>query len=61
MEEKFFNVFDAKHVIAVGFDLELTLIMLSRVLFVNSCSIEVDIVVRIPTHTIDNKKNMCAW
>jgi hypothetical protein len=44
-----------------GFDLELTCMMLSRALFVNSCSIEVDVVVLVPTHTIDNKNNVCAW
>jgi hypothetical protein len=63
MEEKFFNILDAKHVkgIQVGFELELTSIMLSRALLVNSCSIEVDIVFHIPTHTKDNKNNVCAW
>jgi hypothetical protein len=57
------NTFDAKHVrgIRAGFDLELTCMMLSRALFVNSCSIKVDIVARIPTHTKDNKNNLCAW
>jgi hypothetical protein len=63
MEEIFFNMFDAKHVegIRVGFEFELTSIMLSRALFAKSCSIEVDVVVLIPTHTKDSKNNMCAW
>jgi hypothetical protein len=52
MKEKFFNMFDAKHVrgMRVGFELELTSMMLSRALFVNSCSIEVEVVIRIHTH-----------
>jgi hypothetical protein len=60
---KVINMFYTKHVkvIRVGFDVELTCIMLSRALFVNSCSIEVDFVVRLPTHIIDKAKNMCAW
>jgi hypothetical protein len=63
MEWKFFNMFDAKHVkgVRVGFEFELTSIMLSRALFANSCSIEVDVVVRIPIHTKDSKNNVCAW
>ena len=62
-KEQLFNMFDAKHGkgIRAGFDLELTIIMLSRALFVNSCSIEVDIVVRVPIHTIDKANNVCAW
>ena len=45
---------DAKHAkgIRAGFDLELTCGMLSRALFVNSCSTEVDMIVRVPTHII---------
>jgi hypothetical protein len=56
-------MFDAKHGkgITAGFDLELTYMMLSRALFVNSCLIEVDIVLVVPTHTIDKTKNVCAW
>jgi hypothetical protein len=52
MEEKIFNMFDAKHVKGkrVEFEFELTSIMLSRALFANSCSIEVVIIVRVPTH-----------
>jgi hypothetical protein len=63
MEEKLFNKFDAKHEkgIRAGFDLELTSNMLSRALFVNSCSIEVDIVIRVPTHMLDKANNVCAW
>ena len=62
-KEQVFIIFDAKHGkgIRAGFDLELTSIMLSRALFVNSCSIEVDIVLRVPTHTIDKANNVCAW
>ena len=62
-KEQWFNMFDAKHGkgIRAGFDLEVTSIMLTRALFVNSCSIEVDIVVRVPTHTIDKANNVCAW
>ena len=62
-KEQLFNMFDAKHGkgIRAGFDLELASIMLSRALFVNSCSIEVDIVVHVPTHTMDKAKNECAW
>jgi hypothetical protein len=56
-------MFDAKHVKGkqVEFEFELPSIMLSRALFANSCSIEVDIDVRIPTHTKDSKNNVCAW
>jgi hypothetical protein len=63
MEEKIFNMFDAKHVKGkrVEFEIELTSIMLSRALFANSCSIEVDGFVRVSTHTEDSKNNMCAW
>jgi hypothetical protein len=63
IEEKVFNMFDAKHVkgMQVEFEFELTSIMLSRALFANSCSIEVDVAVRLPTHTKDSKNNMCAW
>jgi hypothetical protein len=63
MEEKVFNMFDAKHVEGkrVEFEIGLTSITLSRALFTNSCSIEVDIIVRIPTHTKDSKNNVCAW
>ena len=62
-KEQLFNMFDANYGkgIRAGFDLELTSIMLSRALFVNSCSIEVDIVVRVPIHTIDKANNVCAW
>jgi hypothetical protein len=61
MEEKVFNMLDAKHVKGnrVGFEFELTSIMLSRARFANSCSIEVDVIVHIPTHTKDSK-NVCA-
>jgi hypothetical protein len=63
MEEKMFNMLDAKHVNGkrVKFEFELTSIMLSRALFANSCSIEVDVIVHVPTHTKDSKNNMCAW
>jgi hypothetical protein len=63
MEEKFFNMLDAKHVKGkrVEFEFELTSIMLSRALCANSCSIEVDGFVRVPTHTKDSKNNVCAW
>jgi hypothetical protein len=63
MEEKVVNMLDAKHVKGkwVEFEFELTSNMLSRALFANSCSIEVDIIVRVPTHTKDSKNNMCAW
>jgi hypothetical protein len=63
MEENFFNMFDAKHVKGkrVEFEIGLTSIMLLRALFANSCSIEVDVIVRIPTHTKDSKNNVCAW
>jgi hypothetical protein len=63
MEEKVFNMFDAKHVKAkrVEFEIGLTSIMLSRTLFANSCSIEVDVIIRVPTHTKDSKNNVCAW
>jgi hypothetical protein len=63
MGEKVFNMFDAKHVkgIRAGFKFELTSIMLSRAPFANSCSIEVDVVFRVPTHTKDSKNNICAW
>jgi hypothetical protein len=56
-------MFDAKHVKGkrVEFEFELTSIMLSRALFANLCSIEVDVVFRIPTHTKDSKNNVCAW
>ena len=62
-KEQLVHMFDAKHGkgIRAGFDLELTIIMLSSALFVNSCSIEVDSVVRVPTHTIDKANNVCAW
>jgi hypothetical protein len=54
---------DAKHVKGkrVEFEFELISNMLSRALFANSCSIEVDVVFRVPTHTKDSKNNMCAW
>jgi hypothetical protein len=57
MEEKFFNMFDAKHVKGkrVEFEIELTSIMLSRAIFTNSCSIKVDVIVHVPTHTKDRK------
>jgi hypothetical protein len=63
MEEKVFNMFDTKYVKGkrVEFEFELTSIVLSRSLFANSCSIEVDVVVLVPTHTKDIKTNMCAW
>jgi hypothetical protein len=56
-------MFDAKHGkgITAGFDLELTYMILCRALFVNSCLIEVDIVLGVPTHTIYKTKNMCTW
>ena len=61
-KEQLFNMFDAKHGqgIRAGFDLELTSIMLSRALFVNSCSIEDDMCLRVPTHIIDTRENVCA-
>jgi hypothetical protein len=45
MEEQVLNMFDAKHVKGkqVEFEFELTSIMLSRALFANSCSINVDV------------------
>jgi hypothetical protein len=63
MEEKFFNMSDANHVKGkrVEFEFELTSIMLSRALFANSCSIEVNGFVHIPTYTKDSKNNVCAW
>jgi hypothetical protein len=63
MEEKFFDMFDAKHVKGkqVEFDIGLTSNMLLRALFTNSCSIEVDVIVRVATHTKDSKNNVCAW
>jgi hypothetical protein len=63
MEEKVVKMFDAKHVKGkrLEFEFELTSIMLSRALFANSCSIEVDDFVRVPTHTKDSKNNVCAW
>jgi hypothetical protein len=63
MEEKVFNILGAKHVKGKGveFEFELTSIMLSRALFANSCSIEVDVVIRVPTHTKDSQNNVCAW
>ena len=62
-KEQFANMKDAKHAkgIRAGFDLELTCGMLSRALFVNSCSTEVDMIVRVPTHIIHKRKNVCAW
>src|SRR3954462_8527749 len=62
-KEQFANMKDAKHAkgIRAGFDLELTCGMLSRAPFVNSCSTEVDIIVRVPTHMIHKRKNVCAW
>jgi hypothetical protein len=47
--------------IRAGFDLETTCMKLSRARFVNSCSIKVDINVRVPTHAIGKAKNVCAW
>jgi hypothetical protein len=63
MEEKVVNMLDAKHVKGkrVEFEFELTSMMLSRALFANSCSIDVDVVFRVPTHTKDSKNNVCAW
>ena len=63
MKEQFANMKDAKHAkgIRAGFDLELTCGMLSRALFVNSCSTEVDMIVRVPTHIIHKRKNVSAW
>jgi hypothetical protein len=63
MEEQVLNMFDAYHVkgMRVDFKFELTSIMLSRALFANSCSIEVDIIFRIPTHIKESKNNICAW
>jgi hypothetical protein len=63
MEEKVVNMLDAKHVKGkqVEFEFEITSNMLSRALFANSCSIEVDVIVRVPTHTKDSKNNVCAW
>jgi hypothetical protein len=62
MEEKVVNMLDAKHVkgMRAEFEFELTSIMLSTALFANSCSIEVDVVFRVPTHTKDSKNNVCA-
>jgi hypothetical protein len=63
MEEEVLNMFDAWHVkgMRAEFEFELTSIMLSRALLANSCSIEVDVIVRVPTHTKDSKNNVCAW
>jgi hypothetical protein len=63
MEEQVLNMFDAKHVKGkrVEFEFELTSIMLSRALFANACSIDVDVIVRVPTYTKDSKNNVCAW
>jgi hypothetical protein len=63
MEEKVVNMLYAKLVKGkrVEFDFELTSIMLSRALFANSCSIEVDGFIRVSTHTKDSKNNVCAW
>ena len=63
MKEKFFNMFDAKHAkgMRAEFGLVLTYMMLSRARFVNSCSPEVDILMRVPTHTKDQTKNVCVW
>jgi hypothetical protein len=63
MEEKVFNIFYAKYVKGkrVEFEFELTSMMLSRALSANSCSIEVDVIFRVPTHTKDSKNNVCAW
>jgi hypothetical protein len=63
MKEKFFNMFDAKHVKGkrVEFEFELTSIMLSRAIFANLCSIEVYGCVLVPTHIKDSKNNVCAW
>jgi hypothetical protein len=56
-------MFDAKRVkgIRVMIDLELTCIMLSRALFINSCSIDVDIELCVPTHmyNIQSKEYVC--
>jgi hypothetical protein len=46
--------------IRVNFELEITCVMLSRARFVSSCSIEVDIIVRVATHTIGKAKNVCV-
>jgi hypothetical protein len=63
MEEKVFNMLDAKHVKGkrVEFEFELTSIMLSRSLFANSWSIDIDVIIRVPTHTKDSENNVCAW
>jgi hypothetical protein len=63
MREQVLNMFDAKHVKGkrVEFEFELTSIMLSRALFANSCSIDIDVIIRVPTRTKDSKNNVCAW
>jgi hypothetical protein len=58
MEEQVLNMFDAKHVKGKRVEFEFEL---SRALFANSCSIDVDVIVRVPTHTKDSKNNVCAW
>uniref|UniRef100_A0ACD6AR54 Uncharacterized protein n=1 Tax=Avena sativa TaxID=4498 RepID=A0ACD6AR54_AVESA len=58
MKEQFANMKDAKHAkgIRAGFDLELTCGMLSRALFVNSCSTEVDMIVRFIPYSFIEKE-----
>src|SRR5680860_498969 len=62
-KEQLYNLFDAKHGKANrGWsEPQLSWKMLSRALFVNSCSIEVDIMKREPLHTKFHKKKLCAW
>ena len=62
-KEQLFNLFDATH--GKGNrgkkEPQLSWTMLSRALFVNSCSIEFDIMKREPLHTKFHKKKLCAW
>ena len=62
-KEQLFNLFDAKHGKGNrgGKEPQLSWKILSRALFVNSCSIEVDIMIREPLHTKFHKKKLCAW
>jgi hypothetical protein len=53
-ERDFFDMFDEEHAISSpSLQIELTFIMPSRALLANSCCVEVDIVARVPIHTID--------
>ena len=62
-KEQLFNLFDATHGKGnrCGKEPQLSWKMLSRALFVNSCSIEVDMMKREPLHTKFHKNKLCAW